>query len=295
MEELANGIFVETEYDGVNVGAIMDRQGFVCVDVPSYPRDARDWNNRLERRHPRGARFIVLTDSNGDRILNTRLFRAPILTQQFTAEKLFSFDRRYPQGLLDSLIQRNPGAGRELTHSPVDRPSLSFDNGMTIITEEREIRLIHVPGPTPGNAWLYIPDAGVLFTGDSVVADGIPPMTEMCLTDWMESLQTFSMSFERTVTVVPGRGPIGGQVIVDQLAGYFQDMQRQLKTYIEAGSSRDELAELVDEFLPPYLSTRQINSWQRYQLVIGLQRAYDWLIKHEPRSPNDWVKPALYE
>jgi hypothetical protein len=36
MEEIAEGVFVETKYEGVNVGAIVTELGVVCVDAPSY-------------------------------------------------------------------------------------------------------------------------------------------------------------------------------------------------------------------------------------------------------------------
>ena len=43
MEELAPGIYAETDFIGVNVGAIATSKGLVAVDVPSFPRDARSW------------------------------------------------------------------------------------------------------------------------------------------------------------------------------------------------------------------------------------------------------------
>ena len=112
MQEIANGIFIETEYEGVNVGAIVTSEGLVCIDTPSYPRDARDWIMGLERLHAKPIRFLILTDAHGDRILNTRWFNASIIAQQAVAEKLLGYEKRYPQSFIESLSQRDPKHGR---------------------------------------------------------------------------------------------------------------------------------------------------------------------------------------
>ena len=53
MREIAENVFIETEYDGVNVGAVRTRRGIIAIDVPSYPRQARDWAMRLHTFTPR--------------------------------------------------------------------------------------------------------------------------------------------------------------------------------------------------------------------------------------------------
>ena len=179
MIEIGNGIFVETGFDGVNVSAILTREGIVCIDAPSYPRDARDWVIRLERMHGRPIRLLIITDGHGDRILNSRWFHAPILSHHSAAEQLNGYEKRYPQHFIDSLHRRNPAGGRELPHSPVQRPSLSFTNSLSLLFPPYSIELSHIPGPSPGNTWITIPEEGILFVGDSVVSGTLPTFAEM--------------------------------------------------------------------------------------------------------------------
>ena len=138
MEEIADGIFAEFGYEGVNVGAIVTDSGIICIDAPTYPRDARDWVTQLDRLSAKPIKHLIVTDSNGDRLLNTRWINAPIVTHRWVAEKLTSYDKRYPQHLLDSLAQRNQFHGRELSPTPVDRPALSFSKDMKIFEGGRE-------------------------------------------------------------------------------------------------------------------------------------------------------------
>ena len=70
MQEVAKNIFVETEYDDVNVCAILTPAGIICIDVPTYARDARDWAARLHRLSPTSA-ANHFDEQHGDRVLNT--------------------------------------------------------------------------------------------------------------------------------------------------------------------------------------------------------------------------------
>jgi len=37
MKEIAPGVFIETNYALVTVGAILTSKGWVCIDTPPYP------------------------------------------------------------------------------------------------------------------------------------------------------------------------------------------------------------------------------------------------------------------
>ena len=289
MEEIADGVFIETTFEGVNVGAIITAEGVVCIDMPSYPRDARNWSNRLERLHTRGVRYLILTDYNGDRVLNTRWINAPIITHQIVSDKLSGYDRRYPQHLLDSLIQRNPLLGRELSSGPVDQAAVSFSGMMSLHVADYNLTLISNPGPTAGNIWVNWPDGGVLFTGDSVVAEIHPPLDEMCLHDWIDSLDKLTNNVHDGGTIVPGRGELGGPEMITALMSYLRHIAEVVDQHIAAGLERQDLANRVSEITLQFEAQSPIPAaaasptpartsapdWIYRQVVVGLQRAYD--------------------
>ncbi|HSG19115.1 MAG TPA: MBL fold metallo-hydrolase [Anaerolineae bacterium] len=288
MEEIADGVFIETGYEGVNVGAILTSDGVICIDMPSYPRDARDWTNRVERLHGRGVRYLVLTDYHGDRILNTRWMSAPIITHQVVSEKLNAYDRRYPQQLIDSLIQRNPVLGREFTSSPVVQAAVSFSGKMSLRVADRSLILISRPGPTPGNIWVSWPDSGILFTGDSIVTGVHPPLGEMCLHDWIDSLERLEAGTHDAETIVPGRGEPGDpDAMIATLVSYLWHIAELVDQHIAAGLDRQGLTGRIREITRhfesrtpsplPSLSPARTSSpdWIDLQVAMGLQRAYD--------------------
>jgi len=185
MQEIASGVFVEAAYEGVTVAAILTDDGVICIDIPSYPRDARDWINRIGRLHGRGVRYLILTDYHGDRVLNTRWLGVPIIASQATADRLASYDRRYPQRMLESLTQRNPLLGRDLVSGPVDQVAISFSTEVSLHCGGQVVHLLCRPGPSAGAIWVHCPKADILFTGDSVVSGTHPPLRELMLEQWL--------------------------------------------------------------------------------------------------------------
>lgn len=292
MEEIANGIFVETAYEGVNVGAIVTNDGVVCIDVPSYPRDAREWAHRVDRLHGRGLRYLILTDFHGDRILNTRWMNAPIIAHQSTSERLVSYDRRYPQQLLESLVLRNPMLGRDLTNAPVDQVAISFDGTISLNNSDRVMTLCSRPGPTPGTIWVSLPESGILFAGDSVVSGVHPPLSEMCLQKWQESLARLYTNDFDVQLIVPGRGDLCGPAEIEPLLGFLERISSVVGQHIAAERSRQALADHVDEFSGYFPSLTTAPEWADQQISLGLQRAYDELIASARTKEEEKTKQA---
>lgn len=277
MQEIASGVFIETAYEGVNVAAILTDEGIIAVDAPSYPRDAHDWVNRINRLHGRGVRYLLLTDHHGDRILNTRWFGVPIIASQATAKQLENYDRRYPQPLLESLSQRNPQLGRELTSGPVDRVAVSFAGDITLHNGRGRINLSHKPGPNAGSAWVHWPESGILFTGDSVVSGTHPPLSELLLEPWLASLQILESDQPDAMLIVPGRGEPCGPEAASSLIAYLQFISSIVEQHIAAGGARQELAGRAPEILDYYPIPEFDADWYQREIVLGLQRVYDQL------------------
>ena len=275
MKEIANGVFIETAYDGVNVGAILTSDGVICIDVPSYPRDARDWVNRVGRLHGRGLRYLILTDYHGDRILNTRWMNVPIVTHQVVSDRLSGYDKRYPQPLLDSLVQRNPPLGRDLTNGPVDHAAISFGGTMSLYAGHHVISLISNPGPTAGNIWVTCRGSGILFTGDSVVSGIHPTLSEMCLQEWLVSLDGLIADDHGAKLIIPGRGEPCGVGDIDSLASYLRHIAAVVSRHVAANGSRQDLAGHVPEITSRFPAYTVAPDWIDRQVSLGLQRAYD--------------------
>jgi glyoxylase-like metal-dependent hydrolase (beta-lactamase superfamily II) len=277
MQEIASGVFIETAYEGVNVAAILTDEGVIAIDAPSFPRDAQDWVNRLNRLHGRGVRYLLLTDYHGDRILNTRWYGVPIIASQATAERLENYDRRYPQSLLESLTQRNPQLGRELTSGPVDRAAISFAGDISLHGGRGRVTLQTRPGPNAGSAWVRWPAAGILFAGDSLVSGIHPPLSDLLLAPWLEGLQTLKSDPQESLLIVPGRGEPGGPELAAAMITYLELISAVVEQHVAAGGSRQEVTSRAPEILDYFPTPEAGADWYERQIALGLQRVYDQL------------------
>ena len=285
MEEIADGVFTETEYEGVNVGAVVTDNGIICIDTPTYPRDARDWVTQVDRLSARSVRHLIITDSNGDRLLNTRWINAPIIAHQSVAERLSSYEKRYPQNMLDSLVQRNQVQGRELSPSPVDRAALSFSSDLKLFEGGRVFQVLHVPGPTRGSSWIKVLDAGVLFTGDSVVVGTHPPLADLCIDEWIKSLEDLQNHGPEVKMIFPGRGQMASTKAIKLLEDYLIDIRETLAGHIAAGQSKENLAQYVGRFLPRFPFSDLPYDWLQQQILRGLERAYEEILRNTEKEP----------
>lgn len=275
MEEIAEGIFVETEYEGVNVAAIVTDEGVICIDTPSYPRDARDWVVRIERLHPRQIRCVILTDGNGDRLLNTRWLNTPIVAHQEVADMLKGYDKRFPLSMIDSLSKRNPQRAKDFASGPVDGVSISFSKDMSMLSSRNGITLHHRPGPTKGSIWVEVPDGRIVFTGDSIVNGTQPYLEEMEWQDWKNSLELLTDRHGQLDFVVPGRGELTDLSGVTPMIEYLDRMKDMVLNRLNEGRSRDDLIHLSYQLLAEFPFETPPGEWSRCQIIVGLGRIYD--------------------
>jgi glyoxylase-like metal-dependent hydrolase (beta-lactamase superfamily II) len=84
------------------------------------------------------------------------------------------------------------------------------------------LRVVATPGHTPGHISLFAPDAGLLFTGDSLVAEGDQLISSREAFTWnmAQAMQSVRKQAALGATIVcPGHGPV-----VREAADKFPDM-----------------------------------------------------------------------
>lgn len=277
MRQIADRLYLETSYPGVNVLALSTRKGLLCIDTPTFPHDARAWVTRVRKLHPYSVSFLILTDPSSDRILNSRWFNAPIVAQHHTEQQMQQYDKRYPPSFFENLVARNPTYGRELFNGPVEQPALIFDERLTLGNGSQRMELLHMPGPTAGTVWAYFPQAGILFTGDSVVQGEHPGLAQADCAAWLASLDLLLHDdrFKTVQTIVPGRGNICDREAVGRIVDYLQEVRQCVRQHVHSGRSREELNTLVPDLAGRFPTNRWPRNWTFQQIRSGLEHLYD--------------------
>ncbi len=277
MRQLTDQLYLETTYPGVNVLALSTHKGLICIDTPTFARDARAWVTRVRKLHPYTIRFLVLSDPHGDRILNSRWFNAPIIVQRQTEQQLRQYETRYPSAFFNNLLAHNPVYNQELLNGPVVQPALSFGEQLTLGNDHQRVELWHMPGPATGTIWAHFPPAGILFTGDSVVNGEPPSLVQADCTAWLASLDALLRDprFQDVHTIVPGRGDICDRQAVDAMIAYLDKMQECVRDHAQSGRPREELRTMVPELATCFPHQRWPQNWTDQQILSGLEHLYD--------------------
>lgn len=109
---------------------------------------------------------------------------------------------------LDAQILLHPGDDVlwDMTHPGVGHEDLADDSRIAV--GGTEIRVIHAPGHSPGSVCLYLPEAGQLFSGDTLFAGG-PGATGRSYSDFsviIESIRDRLFALPPETVVNTGHG-----------------------------------------------------------------------------------------
>lgn len=278
MQEIAPNVYIETNYIGVNVGAIVTTEGVVCVDSPTCPADAQDWLSTIHQTFGLPIRYLILTDYQNDRVVSAHTFRTRIVAHEKTQAILKSYDTRYPTALLDTVASRYDLTRKELNGTPVAYPQVSFCDQATIKLGEQDIQLLSMPSATPGSIWVNLAEQEVLFAGDTLVVDQHPPLAEADPHGWLAALKQLKKGKIAKV-IVPGRGPLGTASTIKEVEKYIKKSLDKVCELFNAGRPRADTTVLIPEFLKlfphPFPSTEENTDWLQKQLKIGLDHIYD--------------------
>jgi hydroxyacylglutathione hydrolase len=160
---------VELEVRGVVVGLFREncwvvgsrqRGEAIVIDPGDQPEDiqalARDMGVRITR--------VVASHAHIDHIMAVRPMveatNAPFLLHEsdlFIAESMPTVARMW--------------LGHEVLPAPV--PDFYVEDGQDLEVAGVKLKILHTPGHTPGSVCLYAPEAGLLFSGDTLFRESI--------------------------------------------------------------------------------------------------------------------------
>lgn len=286
MLELAPGVFVEMGFQRVTVGAILTDDGFVLIDTPPYPEDARRWQMMLASIADKPVVAIINTDGHRDRILGNGWFDCPVIVaHDETINTLQNLPSNFVDLTVEDLIQHSFERS-QFAHAQLKLPNIGFSQRIQLRYGNRTIPLLTMPGPTAGSVWVHLPEARVLFAGDSVLADQHPYLTSPCTKDWLGNLTVLRRSRFAADHIVPGRGMLVDKRATEPLSSYLRTARRRVQSLYREGRPRADTATLVPELLDlfPY-DPYEIEDIQR-RIKTGLDRIYEEFKTNDKDDPQ---------
>lgn len=145
-------------------------------------------------------------------------------------------------------------------------PTTLIDTDTTLDLDGLAVELLYVgPAHTPGDVVVWVPEHGVLFTGDILFNRCTPIGWEGTFANWIGALD--ALAARQPETVVPGHGPLAGTGSLLDLRDYLEYVYREAAVHHAAGRSSLDAAKQIE--LGPYLGWTEPE-----RLAFQVDRAY---------------------
>ncbi|GAA4618287.1 MBL fold metallo-hydrolase [Saccharopolyspora hordei] len=271
LSEVAPGVHAWVQPDGSwwinNAGAVFGDDGALLVDTCATARRTQRFLDAVRAAGGDAPiRFALNTHLHGDHTHGNALLPDSTVLIGHPATR---------DGILaDEVLQHAPPVWDPVPEFGITEhraPTVVLEDSLVLHLGDRRVELHHPghPAHTRGDVVAWVPDAGVLFTGD-LVFHGVTPLVFMGSVEGALKSLDWLAGFPAS-TVVPGHGPVlpgtsFPRVLEDQ-ARYYRfvlDTARQART---DGLSPLEAAQRCD--------LGEFAHWpDRERIVLNLHRAY---------------------
>jgi cyclase len=277
MQEIAQNVYVETSYRRVAVGAALTGEGWVLIDVPTFPAEAHDWRQALQHVENQPVRYVLNTDAHRDRILSNGVMEgACIIMQEAAARAVLDLENSYITEAANELADDGNMLAR-IASLPLAPPHASFDREMTLYCGGHTFELIAQPSASPGSAWVILRKEKVLFAGDSVVTGGHPYLAGQTSKAWLETLNTLRRDRFADWTIISGRDGVIDPQDTEPLSEYLRVARRRVSSLLRTGEPRAEVARFVDELMDAFPVPPGAEGAVAARIRTGLESIYDEL------------------
>jgi glyoxylase-like metal-dependent hydrolase (beta-lactamase superfamily II) len=201
--EVGPGLYAFTAEGDPNTGVIVGDDCCAVFDAQATPAMARQVIERVRAVTDKPIKYVILSHYHAVRVLGASAFGAQgILASQETHRLVAERGKQD----WDSEFGRFPRLFRDAQSIPgLTWPTLAFEKEMTLYLGKREVKLLQLgAGHTSGDIVAWVPDAGVMFTGDLIEYHSACYCGDAHLRAWPHTLNAIREFNPKAIA--PGRG-----------------------------------------------------------------------------------------
>ncbi len=282
--EVADGVFAFVQPDGGwwinNTGFVVGDGAVVCIDTCATERRTRAFADAVDavaaaRPTARArARTVVNTHQHGDHTNGNCLFpEATLIGHAGCRDGIKALGILRPAGIWEEVDWG------ELEPAP---PFVTFEHRLDVFVDDLRLELHHfgTAAHTTNDVVAWIPERGVVFTGDLVFNGGTPFVLMGSVAGSLVALD--SLAELDAEVFVPGHGEPCGPEVMDVAGAYLRFLQTTADEAVRAGLTPLEAARQVD--------LGEFGSLQHPERLVGnLHRAFAECAGARPGDPLDIV------
>jgi glyoxylase-like metal-dependent hydrolase (beta-lactamase superfamily II) len=214
------GLYAYTAEGDPNTGVIVGDDCCMVIDAQATPLMAADVVTRVEAVTDKPVKYVLLSHYHAVRVLGASGFKSATEVIASEATRKLIVERGEQDKA--SEIGRFPRLFRGVESVPpgMTWPTLTFQGAMTLWLGKRRVDIRQIGrGHTAGDTIAWVPDAGVMFSGDLVEYKSACYCGDAHFADWPTTLD--NLAAYKPKALVPGRGDalVGPQKVGDAIAG----------------------------------------------------------------------------
>lgn len=272
--EIAPGCYAFTAQGDPNTGIIVGDDSVMVIDAQATPVMAQKVIDRIRTVTDKPIKHVVLSHYHAVRVLGASAYGASeIIASELTRNMIVERGQQD----WDSEYGRFPRLFQAADSIPgLTWPTLTFGSSMSIWLGKREVRIMHLGrAHTMGDIVAWVPDAGVMFSGDIVEYHSACYCGDGHFGDWPKTLDRIASFAPKAL--VPGRGDaLNSPEMVNEGIALTRDFLTTLYGSVsqsaEEGRSLKEAFDTVRDLMEPKFGSFAIHE---HCLPFNVARAYD--------------------
>ena len=214
MKKITDNVYTETAFQGCNSSFIVTKEGAVVIDTPMVPAEAQEWKKQIESHAP--VRYIIINEAHIDHYCGSCYLGGTVIGTEDTYNALKNARVEEFIGTLSMLAPGSPKPDPGFQFRP---PEITVESGAVLHLGEHTIRILSVPGHTPKQLAVYVPEEKALFTSDNINLE-IPTFISALPGEWINSLNRL---MELDVDyVIPGHGEVSDKSALQMMKDKIQ-------------------------------------------------------------------------
>jgi cyclase len=245
MQKITDHVFVGTNFRGCNSSFVVTDAGVVVIDTPMVPAEAKKWREEIEKYGE--ITYVINNEPRNDHVAGNCWMGGTLVAHEGTRQAIKSNSKEILEGELKWMA---PDA------LPLDKdfhyrlPDITFTGSLTLYLGKHSFHLLEMPGHTPSETAVFVPEERVVFTSDNVV-QGMPIPFQAVPDGWLKSLKKLQKL--EADKVVPGHGGVCDKAQLKVIYNNIKYMVDSVKAAMAKGWSLKEIQEKVTftERFPP--------------------------------------------
>ncbi len=272
MEEIANNVFIETEFPGVVLAAIKLREGIIAMDAPFRREDQKEWHSHLVSLDGGRNRLLVNLDTHMDRTVGASALDSVVVSHANAVDIL----EERPASCRSQDI--DPGAACEAYDLPSSirwaLPDMTFTDSMFVYWDEQPVILTHHPGAHKAGIWLQYDPEKLLFVGDSVMLNQPPFLQWADLDVWIQELEDILSDSYKGYKIISGRNGVVRKRSIEKRKSVLLKIKDTVDEVVEGKGEVVDLIEQIPQLLKKLNFDKEFSDLYTSRLTWGLEAYY---------------------